>query len=84
MLPITGEDVYLRIGENFRGSLDPMQFAALFTAMTGEGDGSALDTDALLEQLGSGTFVVAEDGRSASLALGAHDLRHGASRRLYL
>ena len=64
----TGEDVYLRIGENFRGSLDPMQFAALFTAMTGEGDGSALDTDALLEQLGSGTFVVAEDGRSASLA----------------
>lgn len=64
----TGEDIYLRIGENFRGSLDPMQFAALFTAMTGEGDGSALDTDALLEQLGSGTFVVAEDGRSASLA----------------
>ena len=64
----TGEDVYLRIGENFRGSLDPVQFAALFTAMTGDGDGSALDTDALLEQLGSGTFTVAEDGRSATLS----------------
>ena len=64
----TGEDVYLRIGDNFRGSLDPMQFATLFTAMTGEGDGSAPDTDALLEQLGSGTFTVAQDNRSAALS----------------
>ena len=63
-----GGDVYLRIGDNFRGSLDPMQFATLFTAMTGEGDGSALDTDALLEQLGSGTFTVAQDNRSAALS----------------
>ena len=63
-----GEDVYLRIGDNFRGSLDPMQFATLFTAMTGEGDGSALDTDALLEQLGGGTFTVAQDNRSAALS----------------
>ena len=61
-------DVYLRIGDNFRGSLDPMQFATLFTAMTGEGDGSAPDTDALLEQLGSGTFTVAQDNRSAALS----------------
>ena len=63
-----GGDVYLRIGDNFRGSLDPMQFATLFTAMTGEGDGSALDTDALLEQLGGGTFTVAQDNRSAALS----------------
>ena len=63
-----GGDVYLRIGDNFRGSLDPMQFATLFTAMTGEGDGSALDTDALLEQLGGGTFTVAQDNRSATLS----------------
>ena len=63
-----GEDVYLRIGDNFRGSLDPMQFATLFTAMTGEGDGSAPDTDALLEQLGGGTFTVAQDNRSATLS----------------
>ena len=63
-----GGDVYLRIGDNFRGSLDPVQFATLFTAMTGEGDGSALDTDALLEQLGSGTFTVAQDNRSAALS----------------
>ena len=63
-----GGDVYLRIGDNFRGSLDPMQFATLFTTMTGEGDGSALDTDALLEQLGGGTFTVAQDNRSAALS----------------
>ena len=63
-----GGDVYLRIGDNFRGSLDPVQFATLFTAMTGEGDGSAPDTDALLEQLGSGTFTVAQDNRSAALS----------------
>ena len=63
-----GGDVYLRIGDNFRGSLDPMQFATLFTAMTGEGDGSAPDTDALLEQLGGGTFTVAQDNRSAALS----------------
>ena len=63
-----GEDVYLRIGDNFRGSLDPVQFATLFTAMTGEGDGSAPDTDALLEQLGGGTFTVAQDNRSAALS----------------
>ena len=63
-----GGDVYLRIGDNFRGSLDPMQFATLFTAMTGEGDGSALDIDALLEQLGGGTFTVAQDNRSAALS----------------
>ena len=63
-----GGDVYLRIGDNFRGSLDPMQFATLFTAMMGEGDGSALDTDALLEQLGGGTFTVAQDNRSATLS----------------
>lgn len=63
-----GGDVYLRIGDNFRGSLEPAQFAALFTAMAGEGDGSAPDTDALLEQLGSGTFTVAQDSRSATLS----------------
>ena len=61
-------DVYLRLGDGFRGRLQPAQLAALFSSLTAAGTGEGLDTDDLLAQLGGGDFSVAADGRSASLS----------------
>lgn len=60
-LAYEGGNIYVQFGEN-KIRLD----GAALSGLLGEG-APALDTDALLEQLGGGTFEQAGDGRSATL-----------------
>ena len=62
------DTVYLRYGDGVRVRLTVAELTQLLGASEGDGKGEiAFDTDALLSQLGGGTFTLSEDGRSAEL-----------------
>ena len=76
-LQYAGEDVFLRYGDGVKVKLSVSELTALISSLT-EGEevqtmaskegGISFDTDELLAQLGSGSFTVAEDKRSATLS----------------
>ena len=62
------DTVYLRYGDGVRVRLTVAELTQFLGASEGDGTGEiAFDTDALLSQLGGGTFTLSEDGRSAEL-----------------